>query len=122
MAFENPKLPMTGVLAGEDLSTHQFKVMVLDGNGKVVRQTTAGADWDGVLQDKPLQDQAATVATAGETKVEAGATVAPGDLVMVDATARVIPATATNFAGGRARTGGDAGGLITVMLRPYGTI
>lgn len=120
MAFEATGFHIPGVVAAADLSAAQFKAVVIDSAGKVALPGVAGAVVDGVLQDKPLAGQSASVCVSGVSKIEAGATVAPGDLVAIDATNRAVTAVATNHAFGRALTGGDIGTLISVLLLPYG--
>ena len=121
MAFEANRCIIPGLVAAGDLSSDQFRFMVVDSNGEAVKNTAAGGIVDGVLQDKPdAQGKTASVQDAGVTKVVAGGTVAAGDLVMSDAGAAAIVATATNYYRGRALEGGASGDLISVNLRPHG--
>src|SRR5687768_2741480 len=135
MAFENPLYCPPGLVAGADLSAHQFKFVKLSGTGlQVVVCSAAGENAFGVLQDKPdAQGKAASVATLGVSKVVAGGAIAPGDLVTTDAQGRAIAAakasTNTADAGaasdplvgshvqGVAMTGGATGQLISVDLQ-----
>lgn len=120
MAFEALGFCIPGVVAAADLSASQFRLVKIDGTGKVTLGSTLGAVVDGVLQDKPLAGQAASVAVSGVSKVEAGAGVTAGALVTTDATNRAITAGATQHAFGRALTSGAVGNLISVLLLPYG--
>jgi hypothetical protein len=116
---------IAGLVAGADLSTGQHKIVKLNGSGQAILATVQGEKVTGVLQDKPsAAGQAASVAKTGSvTKVVAGAAVAAGALVMTDASARAITATATNYAFGQALTASSgAGQLISVYLNPFGTL
>lgn len=71
----------------------------------------------GVLQSKPqVPDMAATVAIAGISMVEAGDTVAAGEIVEADDEGKAIPLDG-GVALGTAIYGGADGELIPVLLR-----
>jgi len=140
MAFENVLFSPPGFLAGADLSAHQFKFVKLSGTGlQVVVCSAAGEPAIGVLQDKPdVVGKSASVATLGVSKIVAGATVVPGDLIKTDAQGRAVPAskgvTNTSDAGsatdpliashvqGVALTGGAVDTLISVDLQKMGAV
>jgi hypothetical protein len=117
MAFELPKLVIPGLVAGADLSSAQFLFGYIDNLGKVQVNTTLGGICDGVIQDKPVADQAVELAPAGVSKVVAGGVVNPGDLVGSDATGKAILAASGTVFRGRALTGSSgANELISVFL------
>jgi hypothetical protein len=139
MAFEDPFYCPPGLVAGADLSAQQFRFVKLNATGQVVACSVAGESAFGVLQDKPdAAGRAASVATLGVSKVLAGATIAPNDLVATDAQGRAVPAvkasTNTADAGaasdplvashvqGVAMTGGALGQLISVDLQKMGAV
>jgi hypothetical protein len=110
------------VPAAADLSTHQFKFMEVDGNGRV---NVANASTDlsmGVLQGKPSAiDQPAEVAILGRVKVIAGATVAAGARVMSNASGLAITAATTgNIVKGLCLKGGAVNELLEIDLFPGG--
>jgi hypothetical protein len=84
----------SGLTASADLSTHQFKFVKMSGNRTV---TVCAAVTDipcGVLQNDPASGEAAIVAYAGETKVQADETLAVADLIgtSTDGQAAVVAA------------------------------
>lgn len=110
------------VPASADLSTHQFKFVELDGNGRLA---VANASTDlpiGVLGNKPAAlDAAGEVQISGRVKVIAGATVAAGARVMSNGSGLAITAATTgNIVKGLALTGGAVNELIEVDLFPGG--
>ena len=77
--------------AGEDLSSHQFKLVYVDGsdteNVKLVATNggTVGSHILGVLQNEPEDDEAALVCVEGLCTAKAGAALEPFDLLTVNA-------------------------------------
>src|SRR3954466_13157875 len=69
--------------AGADLSatSAQYKFVKLNSSGDVILCAATTDIPIGVLQNKPKQNQAATVAIGGVTKCQAGATIAAAALV-----------------------------------------
>lgn len=64
--------------AGADLSTAQFKIVVLGTDERVTVAGTAGVSAFGVLQNNPAINVPAAVAISGQTKIALGATLAAG--------------------------------------------
>lgn len=109
--------------AGADLSTHQFKAVNLDSNGRVFLSATAGSRVLGVLQDKPdAQGKAALVAFRGITKMKAEGPISKGDFVVASTAGLAITASATAYHRiGRALEAATVlGDLIAVQLSPLG--
>ena len=79
MAFSN-RLKSESFIASVDLNTSQFHIVDL---ANVAHKVTIGAAAGGfgVLQNKPLAGEHATVAVEGITKCSAGAAVAVGDYI-----------------------------------------
>lgn len=72
MAYEGDQIRHSFV-AGEDLSSDQFKQVYLDANGMIYNDSNADArKLLGVLQDKPKVDQAGNVCLFGITKLAVG--------------------------------------------------
>lgn len=122
MAYESPGYMPPGLEAAADLSAHQYKLINIDGNGRVALAGNGGRVV-GALQNKPnALGKPCTVMQSGISKVVAGAAVTAGADVMSDATGRAIAATATNRRAGVAMAAATAAGeLIPVLLRPDGT-
>ncbi len=92
--------------------------MVIDSNGKVARNTTAGGIVDGILQDNPAAaGRPCSVAVAGISKCASGAVINPGDLVASNEFGLAVLPAIGDFVRGRALTGaGGSGELFTVHL------
>jgi len=121
MAWENPKDILEGVVAGADLTAAQDSFVVIDSNGAVVLNTSAGGVVDGVLIGKPDVGEPASVALGGRCIVRCGAAVTAGDLVQSDAQGRAITAVSATFAAGRAlSTTSTAEERLTIALKPAG--
>lgn len=102
------------LVAGADLTAHQFKFVSVDANGDVVL-TAADAKAQGVLLNAPGVGEAATVAIGGIVKVKAsGAITAGGDVsAAVDGTAG--PAGVGVVLGTALETGAN-GRIISILL------
>jgi hypothetical protein len=71
--------------AGEDLSSDQFKFVVLDSSTKKVRRPDAITEMPlGVLQNKPTSGKAASVRVAGVSKVVAAGALSAGAAVVAE--------------------------------------
>lgn len=124
MAYEGNLQCIPGLKAGADLSAKQFTFVTIAADGDVEANTTAGALVPGVLQNKPLENQEASVAYGGVSKVVAGDTVAAGDFVRSNTAGKAVAnagaAAPGYFTRGIALTGGAADELISVLLAPTG--
>ena len=107
------------IVAGEDLSSHQFGIVQLDATGQVEKGEGATDLLVGVLQNTPESGQMATVKIGGTAKVKigAGGGIAVGAWVTSDASGLGLATTTdTNIVIGRALEAGDAGDIIEVQL------
>jgi len=130
-----------GVIAGEDLRTHQHKAVKLStaADFKVLLCTAAGERGAGVLQNEPNTNQAAEVAFMGICKAYAGTGgVTRGDQVTTNASAKFIPATTgrtdtsdagaandplrASFVWGQAMESAAADVLFALLLMPMGAV
>lgn len=123
MAYEIP-LQTLSFTAGEDLSSSQFLLVTMESDGEI---DLADAETDivlGVLQNKPEAGQAAKVMISGVSKVEAGETLAAGNLIhpATDGQAAVFAAgtDTTKYSCGIVLEGAAAGELATVLLGNIG--
>lgn len=82
-------------LAGADLSgtATQYRFVKISANNTVVLASGATDEIVGVLQNRPKQNQGATVAMDGRLKVVAGAALVIGDRVTSDSAGRAIATT-----------------------------
>ncbi len=107
--------------ASGDLSTNQYRLVGVDSAGRVVVIANQATPFLGVLMNKPAAtDRACEVAVVGATvKVEAGATIAEGDLITAVAGGRGSPSTTdTDEVVGMALTPGASGVLCEVNIAP----
>lgn len=119
MAFEIPGFSYT-LVAAVDLSGSQFRAVRTDANGKAALPVLGGSI-AGICNNKPKLNEAVTVVSSGISIVEAGAVIANGANVAVDATGRAIPAAAGQEIIGVAQEAASAAGIkIGVLLRPAG--
>lgn len=93
MAYSNWKVELT-VVAGADLSTHQYKNVNLSGG-----LATSADDVFGVLQNKPdASGLHASVAAEGVTKIYMGTSLGKGALIMQsNATSGVIALASSGY-------------------------
>jgi len=118
---EEKLMTVSGEASG-DLSSHQFKFMVIDSNNQLALNTSAGALCNGVLQDKPdAAGKAGSLGVGGVTKIVLGATLAAGAEVMSSAAGVAVAATATNKVLGTLRVGGASGEVGEMLWQPHGT-
>jgi hypothetical protein len=109
--------------ADADLSTHKYKLVKLTATG-VALASVLNERVLGVLTNKPnAAGKSAQIQVAGVAKLMAGAAVARGDFVKVDATGRAIPQTAeaagvqVYVIGQALEAAAAAGDLIAVKLQ-----
>ena len=102
------------------LSASQYKFVQQSATAsKVLLVATAGDRADGVLQDAPLAaGNACLVAGGGITKVVAGMTLTPGQLIESDTSGRAVTAAAasTHHLLGRVVEGATVGLLASIIL------
>ncbi len=107
--------------AGQDLSSDQFKFVIQAAGDGQVDLCGQGLNATGVLLNNPgAAGEAATVAYAGVVKVEAGETLAPGDLIMSAAVGLAEVATATDQILGICQNDALIGELAEVLLDKQG--
>lgn len=105
--------------ASGDLSSHQYKIVAIDGNAELALAATAGTGGF-VLLDKPdAQGVNGTVLLLGKGKVIAGDTVASGAWLTNEVTTgHAVTAAAGNNAIGIALEDGVDGQLIKFLAVP----
>jgi hypothetical protein len=103
-------------IAGEDLSSSQFKFVTLESDGQVDLADSAGENCMGVVINDPASGGEATVVVSGKTVVTAGGTIAAGASVATDASGDAVTAASTNIIMGYALEAGVDGQVIAVEL------
>ena len=115
MATEQSRNTRTFV-AGEDLSTAQFKFVTLESNNEVNLADSAGENCIGVLRTDGAAGVAVAVLVEGPVIVECGGTVTAGGAVATDATGRAVDATTGDIIMGYAREAGVVNQKIQIEL------
>lgn len=121
MAFEVKGFAFTAE-AGSDLSAAQYKFVKVAADGQIDVVVGPGVSHDGVLQNDPAaQGRAGTVVKGGIVKVIAGAAIARGAELQIDAQGRAITATGHESVGRALEAAGTAGDRIAMLLAdaPY---
>lgn len=123
MSWEKVGATLPGMVAGTDLTAGQHLFVVVNSSGKV-ELAGAGVAIDGVLQNKPDTDQAATVWGGGSvSKVIAGAAVVAGALVAPNGSGQGITAVSGNYIAGRAlNAAAGVGEVISVWITQPGRL
>lgn len=103
-------------IAGEDLSSAQFKFVTLEADGQVDLADAAGENCVGVCLVGAGAGKAVTVAMTGKVMVTAGGTIAAGDEVATDAAGDAVTATTGNIVMGYATEAGVDGQIIAIEL------
>lgn len=104
------------LIAGEDLSSAQFKFVTLEADGQVDLADAAGERAIGVLLNKPTAGKAATVAMTGKVMVVAGDAVTAGDEIATDAAGDAVTAASTNIVMGYALEDAVDGQVFAIEL------
>ncbi len=119
MARQTPGF-MFSLEAAADLSvaaTNQYRALVVDSNGRAAVAGASNVPIVGVLQNDPIQFQAAQIMVDGLSKIKLGGTVAAGDEVMSDASGDfIVAATAGNRKVGICVEGGGSGDIGSAIL------
>ena len=108
------------MVAREDLSNMQYKIVnVHDANGVKLR-VAAGTGVLGVLNNKPQSGEHATVVVEGLTRCVAGATIAAGSFISVTASGTGIATTSGDYILGKAITGCASGSNFQLLIQHNG--
>jgi len=123
MAYEIPG-PGWPLEAAADYRTKQFYFLTVDGNGRALLPTGDGTVCVGVLQNDPLQFEAATIVDRGIVKLVSNGTIEAGDNVACANGGKGKEAASGEYIQGTALEGDGAvdGAIISVLLRPQGRL
>ena len=108
------------MVANEDLSTAQYKLVNVDGDNGVKLRVAAGAPGVGVLDNKPKSGEHATVVVMGLTRAFAGGTVTAGQFVTSTASGTFTNATSGNYIMGKSITGCASGSTFQLLVQHNG--
>lgn len=103
-------------IAGEDLSSSQFKFVTLESDGQVDLADSAGENCIGVVINDPASGGEATVVVSGKTVVTSGGTIAAGASIATDGSGDAVTASTGNIVMGYALEAGVDGQVIAVEL------
>jgi hypothetical protein len=123
MAIEMPGPGWTKEAAA-DLSTKQHYFLVLDGNGRAALPGSDGLPCVGVLQNDPVQFEAASIVDSGTSKVVSNGTIEAGDNVSAASGGKGKEAASGEYIMGTALEGDGAvdGTVISVRLEAKGRV
>ena len=110
------------LIAGEDLSSHQFRFVTLESDGQIDKADAAGEKCFGVLENDPASGGEATVVVQGQTRIVCGGTVAAGAELQTDASGEAITAAAGDVVMGYAMEAGVDGQVIAMELIQGGRV
>ena len=109
-------------IAGEDLSSSQFKFVTLESDGEVDLADAAGENAIGVLINDPAADEAATVVMSGKVMVTSGGTIAAGAQIQTDASGDALTAAAGDVVLGYALESAVDGQVFAIELIQGGNV
>jgi len=103
-------------VAGEDLSTAQFKFVTLESDGQVDLADSVGENAIGVCIVSAGSGKAVTVTVGGSVMVEAGGSIDAGGAIACGGDATALTATTGNIIMGYAREAAVDGQIIEMEL------
>ena len=109
-------------IAGEDLSSAQFKFVTLESDGQVDLADSAGENAIGVCLVGAAAGNAVTVCVSGSVMVEAGGTIAAGAQVQTGADGTALLAATGDVVLGYAREAGVDGQIIEIEMIQGGNV
>tara|TARA_R110002110_G_scaffold305382_2_gene519456 strand:+ start:194 stop:565 length:372 start_codon:yes stop_codon:yes gene_type:complete len=109
-------------IAGEDLSSAQFKFVTLESDGQVDLADSAGENAIGVCIVGGTAGNAVTVTVSGSVMVTAGGSIAAGAAVQTDAAGDALTAATGDVILGYAREAGVDGQIIEIEMIQGGNL
>jgi len=109
-------------IAGEDLSSAQFKFVTLESDGQIDLADAAGENAIGVLLNDPAAGEAATVAVSGKVMVTSGGTIAAGAQIQTDASGDALTAATGDVVLGYALEAAVDGQVFAIELIQGGNV
>lgn len=118
MAYEIPGFVLGTLLAGDDLSSSQYRFVDL-ADGDAIGLATAASQPLGTLNNNAAEGATCEIVTSGVAKVKCDGTIAEGDHIEVGASAGAVT-LASGFSCGIALEDGVVNQVISVRLGDYG--
>ena len=109
-------------IAGEDLSSAQFKFVTLESDGQVDLADAAGENAIGVCLVGGTAGKAVTVAVSGKVMVTAGGTIAAGAQIQTDAAGDALTAATGDVVLGYALESAVDGQIFAIELIQGGNV
>ena len=109
-------------IAGENLSTAQFKFVTLEADGQVDLADSAGENAIGVCLAGAAAGNAVTVCVSGSVMVEAGGAITAGDQIQTGADGTALLAATGDVVLGYAREDGVDGQIIEIEMIQGGNV
>jgi hypothetical protein len=109
-------------IAGENLSTAQFKFVTLESTGSVILANSAGEQCIGVCLVGAASGNAVTVTRSGSVMVIAGGNINAGAAITTTAAGLALTAAAGNTIMGYAKEGGVLNQVIEIELISGGNV
>ena len=110
------------LIAGEDLSSHQFRFVTLESDGQVDKADSAGERCFGIVENDPAAGGEATVVVSGKTRIVCGGTIAAGAQIQTDASGEALTAATGDVVMGYALEAGVDGQVIAMELIQGGNV
>ena len=108
------------MIANEDLSNMQYKMVYVDGDNGTKLRVAAGAGLLGILNNKPQSGEHATVIWNGLSRCSAGATITAGSWISVTASGTGTAAGCGDYIVGKAITGVASASLFQLLVESSG--
>lgn len=109
-------------IAGEDLSSAQFKFVTLESDGQVDLADSAGENAIGVCLVGGAAGAAVTVVISGSVMVTSGGTIAAGAAIQTDASGDALTAASGDVVLGYARESAVDGQIFEIELIQGGNV
>jgi|TARA_Y100000310_G_scaffold163513_1_gene163326 hypothetical protein len=108
------------MVANEDLSSMQYKIVYVDGNNGAKLRAAQGVGVLGVLNNKPQSGEHASVVVAGLTRCVAGGTVTAGSWITCSASGTGITVSSGEYILGKSITGVASGSNFQMLVQHNG--
>ena len=119
MAYEIPGFVLGTLLAGDSLTTAQYRFVDITDGDSVGLAAAGSAKVIGTLNNAPAEGEVCEIVTSGVAKVKCDDTVAEGGILQVGASGGAV-ALASGYGVGVALEDGIVNQVISVRLGEYG--
>lgn len=121
MAEQTDQIRITRVASGNlDVDpSYRFVTQAAGGNKDVFLSATTGSIITGVVQNKPQDNEHATLCVLGDTKIALASSLGAGIYVMAGASGFAVEAQSGQVVGGLLLTSGTSGAVAEMALNPW---